>query len=250
MRVEQSSTFLLDIVRGAGHGQYGLAPFQRQYAWTREDVEKLMVSLIRKWPLGSFTLWTPPDEDRELYPTKGRLGPLEHAENVPVLILDGQNRLASLIYASLLSSAPSDPSHPYSECETEVWFGDEILVADFETKSVTFMPPEVSWSATRIPFGEIMDGTVFNRKRQMDVFRKALDLGMSDEAFNWLLDKLPNRVREARVTVTNLLEATFEEARECYMTICRAGQPISDEEFDRAFTYSAPTASGTEGPRP
>ncbi|MCV9964559.1 DUF262 domain-containing protein [Pararhizobium sp. BT-229] len=250
MRVEQQSTFLLDMVRNAADGNLGLAPFQRQYVWTKEDVEKLMKSMLNKWPIGSFTTWTPEREERGLYPTKGRLGPVEHPKDVQTLVLDGQNRLASLIYASLVQSAPTEPAHPYSEREIDVWFGEEILVADFETKSITFMLPEESWSATRVPFGEIMDGTIFNRKRQMGIFRRALDLGMTDEAFNWLLDKIPNRVREARVTVTNLRDATLEEARECYMTICKAGQPISDEEFDMAFSYSIPAAATSKGPRP
>ncbi|MNL63926.1 hypothetical protein D3C87_1880970 [compost metagenome] len=73
---------------------------------------------------------------------------------------------------------------------------------------------------------------------------------MTDSAFNWLLDEIPNRVREARITVTHLQDATLAEARECYMTICRAGQPISDDEFDMAFNYSVPSASTSKGPRP
>ncbi len=250
MRVEQTSSFLLDIVSRCSKGEYGLAPFQREYAWNRNDVESLLKSLMKKWPVGSFTMWTPTEPG--MYPTKGRLGPLEHPENVNELILDGQNRLASLIYASLLQTAPAHPEHPYSEREIEVWFGDEILVADFETKSISFMSPEAAWTNTRAPFGEIMDAAVFRRKRQIDVFNRMLDMGMSDESFNWLVDTVPNRVREARVTVTRLLDATLEEARECYMTICRAGQAISDEEFDRAFAYgnNTPDASTTKAPRP
>nr|WP_250807073.1 DUF262 domain-containing protein [Neorhizobium tomejilense] len=245
MRVEQSSNFLLDIVRSAAEGDFGLAPFQRQYAWTKDDVEKLLKSLVRKWPIGSFTLWTPPSADRELYPTKGRLGPLEHDESVRVLILDGQNRLASLIYASLVQSAPTSPAHPYSDEEIDVWFGEEILVADFATKSITFMHPSEAWTATRIPFGDIMDSTVFDRRRSMEVWQRAMDNGMTDEALDWLLDTLPNRIRETRVTTTNLLDATLEEARECYMTVCRAGQAITDEEFDRAFSYT-PASSNAQ----
>jgi hypothetical protein len=250
MRVEQASTFLLDMVKNTAGGKLGLAPFQRQYVWKKEDVEKLMKSMVNKWPIGSFTVWTPSLEERGLFTTKGRLGPVEHPEDVATFVLDGQNRLASLIYASLAQSAPATPTHPYSEREIDVWFSDEILVADFETKSITFRPPDVSWSATRMPFGEIMDGTIFNRKRQLGIFQRALDLGMTDKALSWLLDDIPHLVREARITVTHLQNATLEQARECYMTICRAGQPISDEEFDMAFNYSTPTISTLKGPRP
>lgn len=250
MRVEQSSTFLLDVVRETAKGTLGLAPFQRQYVWKKDDVEKLMKSLLNRWPIGSFTTWTPPKEERGQYPTKGRLGPVEHPEDVATLVLDGQNRLASLVYASLVQTAPLNPEHPYSEQELDVWFGDEVLVADAKTKSITFMPRDVAWSDTRAPFGELMDAAVFDRKRQFDVFNRILDHGTDDETFNWLTDTVPSQVRGARVTVTGLLDATFEQARECYTTICRAGQPISDEEFDMAFSYPNPVAQISKGPRP
>lgn len=236
MRVEQTSSFLLDIVRGCYSSvDFGLAPFQRDYAWTKHDVESLLKSLTRRWPVGSFTIWQPSEPG--LYPTKGRLGPIEHPRNVRNLILDGQNRLASLIYASLIQSASKNPEHPYSAREIEVWFGNDILVADYATKSISFMSPDEAWSDTRAPFGDIMDATVFNRKRQFDVSSKLMDLGASDDAFDWLMDAVPSSIREARITVTTLLDASLDEARDCYLTICRAGQPISDKEFDYAFSY-------------
>jgi len=249
MRIEQNSTFLLDLVRGTGKGQYGLAPFQRQYVWNRDDVEKLLRSIMRRWPIGSFTLWSPVRAEREFFSTRGRIGPVEHAPDVETLILDGQNRLASLVYATLVQTAPASPAHPYSQEELDVWFGDDILVADFGERAIRFMPSAQAWSATKMPFGMIMDATVFNRIRQWDVFSRAQELGVADEALNWFMDEIPAMVREARVTATHLIGATLEEARECYMTICRAGQPISDEEFDLAFNYrQTPASPAISGP--
>ncbi|MCS4089297.1 DUF262 domain-containing protein [Rhizobium sp. BK176] len=250
MRVEQSSDFLIDIARQAAGGGLGLAPFQRQYVWTKEDVEKLLKSMLNKWPIGSLTTWTPSAADRGQYPTKGRLGPVEHPEDVETLVLDGQNRLASLIYASLVHQAPADPAHPYSDSEIDVWFGDEILVADYSTKSVTFRQRDQAWSATSAPFGDLMDAFVFSRGRQFDVLTAGERHGMADPAMQWLMNDLPGFVRSARITITNLRDATLEEARECYMTICRAGQPISDEEFDLAFSYRSPRVEASNGPRP
>ncbi|MBY3151398.1 DUF262 domain-containing protein [Rhizobium laguerreae] len=250
MRVEQSSNFLIDLVRDAALGNLGLAPFQRQYVWTKEDVEKLMKSMLNKWPIGSITTWTPSGDDRGQFPTKGRLGPVEHPEDVEMLVLDGQNRLASLIYASLLHQAPADPAHPYSDREIDVWFGDKILVADYATKSVAFRPRDQAWSATSAPFGELMDAFVFSRARQFEVLTTAERHGMGDVAMQWLMNNVPGFVRSARITTTNLRDATLEEARECYMTICRAGQPISDEEFDMAFSYASPIANASNAPLP
>jgi hypothetical protein len=249
MRVETSSTFLIDMVRKAASGSLGLAPFQRQYVWTKDDVEQLMKSMINKWPLGSFTLWTPGQAHIGQFPTKGRLGPVEHPEDVETLVLDGQNRLSSLIYASLLSSATPNPTHPYSEQELDVWFGGEILVADAETKSVAFRTPDQAFSPTAAPFGLILDAFVFGRGRQFELLNLVERSGMTDAHMDWLMNDIPNTVREARITVADLRDATLEEARDCYMTICRSGQPISDAEFDMAFSYAVP-ASSSKGMRP
>jgi hypothetical protein len=43
-------------------------------------------------------------------------------------------------------------------------------------------------------------------------------------------------------------DASFDEARECYLTICRAGQPISEAEFDTAFNTDE-THHHHRGPR-
>lgn len=250
MRVEQSSSFLLDIVRSTAGGKLGLAPFQRQYAWESDDVEALMKSLLRGWPIGSVTLWTPLAEEREFLTTKGRLGPIEHPDDVRTVVLDGQNRLASLVYASRVQDAPVDPAHPYSELEREVWFGQDILTADAESRSISFMPPNEASRGRRLPLGEILDATLFNRKRLMDLYREVDDRGLSDRDFNWLTDDVTNCIRNARITITHLVDATFEEARECYMTICRAGQPISREEFDLALSYSLSATPVGKAPRP
>jgi hypothetical protein len=243
MRVQQNSSFLIDIVRAAENGYFGLAPFQRNYVWTRDDVLKLMKSVVREWPLGAFTTWEPVPEERGLYPSRGRLGPVKHPELVNTLILDGQNRLASLIYASRLHDA--DPAADYSAEELEVWFGDEILAIDGARREVLFMPREEAWGPTCMPFGDVMDAMIFRKRtRSVDLYQKALSLGMDDETLDWITDKLPHSVLTARVVVTNLMHASFEEAKECYMTICRAGQPISDAEFEMAFSYAPPAREG------
>lgn len=251
MQVQQSSTFLLYIVRDASRGEMGLAPFQRQYVWEKDDVEKMMKSILRRWPIGSFTLWTPTDEERHLVRTRGRMGPVAHDPDVSTLILDGQNRLSSLIYASRLQDAAAAPEYPYSEQELDVWFGDEVLVADAATRDITFRPSSEQWSETAAPFGFIMDSQIFDRKRQREVLQRIPMHGWSDATIDFLFDEVAACVREAQVTTTTLVDATFEEAKECYMTICRAGQPISEEEFEMAFSarLSDPALSAP-GPKP
>ena len=41
-----------------------LPEFQREYVWTKEQAKQLLVSLIKKYPVGGILLWktqTPPD---------------------------------------------------------------------------------------------------------------------------------------------------------------------------------------------
>jgi hypothetical protein len=252
MRVEQRGIFLGQIAKSAGRGEYGLAPFQRQYEWDRDDVESLFKSILKGWPLGTFMSWTPNPADPVQVPHKGRFGPLAQESKPTTLILDGQNRLTSLIWATHIDSAPTPQEaaalgHPYSEQEIDVWFSGLALTVDAESKSVHFVPDDEVWSPSRVPFGRLMDAEIImsepGAKRRF--YSDLTTNGVAEEHIGWLLDTMPQTIREARSVCTDMLYASFDEAKECFLTICKAGKPISAAEFDRAFEWQPETAPTT-----
>jgi uncharacterized protein with ParB-like and HNH nuclease domain len=94
MHIEERHDFLGQYVRNATNGQFGIAGFQRRYAWTKTDIESFLESVSDKLSIGGFLLWKLTKEQLgQGRLSKGRIGPVEHAASTPTLILDGQNRL-------------------------------------------------------------------------------------------------------------------------------------------------------------
>lgn len=88
--------------------QYFLPAIQREFEWKPEQVVALFDSLLRGYPIGSFLFWELKDDNKTKWPayrfleavkaggTRNDLASLESAKD-PVLILDGQQRLTSLL---------------------------------------------------------------------------------------------------------------------------------------------------------
>lgn len=88
--------------------QYYLPAIQREFEWKPEQVVALFDSLLRGYPIGSFLFWELKDDNKTKWPayrflesvksggTRNDLASLESAKD-PVLILDGQQRLTSLL---------------------------------------------------------------------------------------------------------------------------------------------------------
>ena len=87
------------IVHGIQHGTIKIPQFQREFVWTREKSAKLIDSILKGYPIGTFILWKTREQLRavrnigsvDLPPTPDG----DYAEQV----LDGQQRLTSLYAA-------------------------------------------------------------------------------------------------------------------------------------------------------
>src|SRR6266571_3129526 len=95
---------LLTIVRDAYSGKVVLPEFQRSFVWTREDIEELLVSIMKGYFVGTFLLLDTPS-DKPMIPFR----PVEGLEAINSsashqtqqtvrLVLDGQQRITSLFY--------------------------------------------------------------------------------------------------------------------------------------------------------
>lgn len=81
----------------AKRGVMRIPPFQRDYVWEPKRVKDLLDSVYKKFPIGSFFYWIPPQEYSSLYKDLPQLKLPEPDPHAQIkLVLDGQQRLTSL----------------------------------------------------------------------------------------------------------------------------------------------------------
>lgn len=241
MRIHERHDFLGEYVRRASRSEFGIAAFQRPFRWTKLDVEAFLASVMDELPVGSFLTWTLTDaqRDRGLL-SKGRVGPVAHDRSVETLVLDGQNRLSTIVWAARRAEAPVDPACPYSREEIDVWLGDEVLVADVEERRMHFVPSSAARAPKRYPMGDVMAATLLGIARPLELLAGMEAAGVADGDFNWFLDAIPNAFRSKKTVVAEIMNASADEAFDVFLRICRTGQPISDEDVEAAQRWIMP----------
>lgn len=249
MHVRQSACFLTDPLDDARLGLLVPAAFQRPYQWSRDDVEALWTSLAKGWPIGSFLIWEPPQGLAQA--SRPRLGPVmpdasparsgrRTAPQRPSLILDGQNRLASLAW-SLHPPGGARPAHgELFPAEADTWDPSAALVCDWQEDRIRFVPSEEASCGLRLPVAALADTSLMWR-----ACMPMLGLPGGDDAIGWF-DRLAKAFRSARAVVTVLEDATPGEAVEAFRHIAKAGQPVQDEDIKSALTWlgAAPDEPG------
>lgn len=251
MKIKQESHFLKSLIRSAQEGSVVPAGMQRPYVWGHNDVEALMESLLSGYPVGAFTLWDI-QSGSGLDPQsvgKARLGPIvpEHRGATPeLLVLDGQNRLASIAWMSVRESEIEAlrQRDDISEQERAVWLADQRLVFDGEANAVVFVPQDEVERGLRIPAWVLVES------RNMAEVRRHWDRmeseGVAEDRIHaWMrkFDEAEQAFSNARVTSTIIERATPDEARHAFLRICRTGVPMSDADFDAALQWNANDSS-------
>jgi len=107
---------LLDILKQAEEGKLALPQFQRDFVWSRQDIEDLLVSLLNGYFVGTFLfLKTDPTNPPFTWrPIQGVIL-LRDRDGKPIgdpeaMILDGQQRITSLHY--VFYAPPKDVVRP------------------------------------------------------------------------------------------------------------------------------------------
>lgn len=247
MKIIQSAEPLMVLVREVASGRMLPAAMQRPYVWRKDDVQALCDSILSGFPVGSFLMWEPGPKADLTKLAKARLGPIlpeAAATSAPyMLLLDGQNRLASLAWM-MADEAPEVPEP--SEAETETWQSTEKLVLDFETKSMVFVPREQAEQGLRLPAWTLLADSRQDRfHAAMRLVREKNAIWLESysqaeiDAFVDFWDRARDRFRDARTTTTTIQNATPAEARHAFLRICRVGVPMAQEDFDKALTWAS-----------
>lgn len=224
MRIEQESTLALQLQRRVLEGDAAPAAFQRPYVWTEKEVEALWASILMGLPIGAFLLWRPLEGAR----AARMLGPVElQPSHHAALVLDGQNRLATLAW----SATDPDAEVPEASSGKALWRNGRHLVADTHRQRVVFVDAEAARADKWL-----VPMHIIGHSLQL-ALRTIWDGGNEDlHRVDWL-DELENRLRQSRVIVTTI-QADEHQARQAYLLMSTAGVPMSTEDFDAALAGS------------
>lgn len=86
-----------DIMRDVERGKLRIPRFQREFVWERPKVVKLLDSIYRQFPIGSFFFWEAPRAYNQFFRNIAELGlPEPDSRDEITFILDGQQRITSL----------------------------------------------------------------------------------------------------------------------------------------------------------
>ena len=93
-------------------GMIKIPKFQRQFVWKTEETAKLLDSILRGFPIGTFILWKSKTRLASVKDLGGIKLPDTPAGEAVQYVLDGQQRLASLFVSidGLTVTNPDDPT--------------------------------------------------------------------------------------------------------------------------------------------
>lgn len=231
MSIRQRSGFFGTLLNEVKEGYFANAPFNRKYVWEREDVLAFFDSLRRRYPIGTFIIWTPPKDEREaLNEGAVRVGPILPTPSLsPSFILDGHNRLATLAWAGM-SPEEMEAIQKEVDCDTqelETWCADGLLlVLNAETMKIDFMTPGHAELDNHIA-AHYFIGSDYRRH----VISRA-ENAFSNEALD-NLDLLYRNILETRIVITDVNEPGIE-AFSAFQHLNRIGKAVSETDLEKA----------------
>ncbi len=152
-RIKVVSEAITSLIQYLNAGTIRIPGFQRDYVWEFARIQKLIDSMLKEYPIGTFFLWQAPAEYNGLLRDSPTLNqpPLNHQLQYEFL-LDGQQRLTSL-YVTFTGKQIEDDD--YGEIVVDLMAAEdaETLVSRRKHKSdgkrwvsvpdlVAFNPPE------------------------------------------------------------------------------------------------------------
>ena len=129
-----------DLITYIRKGYIKIPKFQRDFIWDIEKTAKLLDSVIRGYPIGTFTLWKTKERLRNIKNLGGANLPDSPKGDYVKYVLDGQQRLASLFLAIeglevIKNNKIVDYKEIYVDLDEDIINENEIVVPEKPIKS-------------------------------------------------------------------------------------------------------------------
>lgn len=206
-----------EIVRLALDGRLRVPHFQRSYVWDERNITDLFDSIWKGFPIGTLLLWERAEPAGRL--TFGSVSVDAAQTDRALVVVDGQQRLTTLVASLGPASVPPDPRF-------EVWFD---LRAGRFTHAHHRVVPEF-WLPVRVA---LESRTLLN---WLSSHQDALEPGDVD-----LADTMAGSLRDYKVPAYVIEQDDEQLLREVFDRTNSAGKPIK-----RAQVFHALFGGGTE----
>jgi len=229
------------IIAEVMRGEIQVPRFQRpgtEVTWSPERRGDLLDSLYRGFPVGTILLWSAKQSIRTLDTVGGFAIPQSDHATDQRLLLDGHQRLSTLVQVlglglkkSIFGSEAIERNNGQAE-EKERWFFELQPKEKDEPSRERFvlLKPSQKVGETLLPLGIVLDRSRLNHWiREHEEF---LDESMIVEA-----DALRDRLREYSIPVAVLVTDSLQEATESFKRINSSGVRMTDFNMFSALAY-------------
>ena len=211
------STLLNEIEKGI----IKIPQFQRDFVWEKERARKLMDSIIKGYPIGTFIIWKTKERLRSIRNIGGIKLPEPPEGDFVQYVLDGQQRMTSL-YTILkgLKIQREQGEEDFSEMyvDLQATDSDDIIITDIEKFE----------KDRHIKLGDLL-------------FGKIAKLAKYPEKLQDKIDKFRTRIQSYNFSSILIKDAPLDVATEIFTRINVGGKPLSVFEIMVAKTYDSKT---------
>ena len=209
-----------DLISEIETGQVKIPQFQRKFVWGIKASAKLLDSIIKGYPIGTFIYWRTNERLRAIRDI-GNIILLEPKEGEYInYVLDGQQRLTSL-FAPLKGVQITDEEgkiSDYSKMYVDLTAADdgEIIITDISGME----------ESTFIKLTDLMEGNFTM-------------LASFPEEYHPILERYKKIIQSYTFSVINLKNATIDVATEVFTRLNVGGKALTLFEIMVAKTYDA-----------
>jgi hypothetical protein len=218
---------LIDLLKWAREGRLRVPKFQRDFVWRRQDIIDLFDSISKQYPIGTLFLWgaDPPPEHRN------HIGPLRLPEykGQTWLVLDGQQRLTTLVGVLLLGDSQWDRKlDPEDPDRWKIYF-------DAKPQSGFSHAP----ASEPLPTSYIAVPALLDTMKLFAEASRILKEGGAEAAESWVNEaqKVARAIQGYRVPIVMFTTNNLSVAVESFSRLNKKGRSIGQDEMFSALTY-------------
>lgn len=213
--VPKNYSVLINEVRT---GQVKIPQFQRQFVWDIKSSAKLIDSIIKGYPIGTFIFWRTNEELRAVRNIGNIILPVQEKGEFVNYVLDGQQRITSFFAAINGSNVEREgnKSEDFSKIYIDLDAGieDEIVLTDNSERA----------AYSTIKLTELMEGDF-------------TFLAGFPKSYQDVILKYQNIIKGYNFNVINLRDASIDVATEVFTRLNVGGKALSLFEIMVAKTY-------------